>query len=115
MTAYDKNALRELVKPDRVHKDFYTSPEVFDLEMERIFGRAWLFVGHASQVPNPGDYITTTIARQPIIMSRHRDGEVHVMFNRCTHRGAQVCLEQFGNTNRSVSYTHLTLPTNREV
>ncbi|MBT5049033.1 MAG: Rieske 2Fe-2S domain-containing protein [Rhodospirillaceae bacterium] len=100
MTSYDNNALRELVKPDRVHRDFYIDPDVFDLEMDRIFGRAWLFVGHASQVPNRGDYITTTIARQPVIMSRHRDGEVHVMFNRCTHRGAQVCLEQFGNAKR---------------
>jgi len=100
MTAYDLTALRDLVKPDRVHRDFYTDPNVFDLEMERIFGHAWLFIGHTSQVPNPGDYVTTTLARQPVIMSRHRDGEVHVIFNRCTHRGAQVCLEQFGNTKR---------------
>ncbi|PPR11926.1 MAG: 2-halobenzoate 1,2-dioxygenase large subunit [Alphaproteobacteria bacterium MarineAlpha11_Bin1] len=100
MTAYNNDALRALVKPDRVHKDFYISPEVFDIEMDRIFGRSWLFLGHTSQVPEPGDYITTTIARQPIIMSRHRDGEVHVMFNRCTHRGAQVCLEQRGNAKR---------------
>ena len=100
MTKFDAVKIRELVKPDRVHKDFYTSPEIFELEMERIFGRTWLFIGHASQVPNQGDYFTTTIAKQPIIMSRHRDGQVHVMFNRCTHRGAQVCLEQFGNTKR---------------
>jgi benzoate/toluate 1,2-dioxygenase alpha subunit len=100
MTSYDINAIRDLVQPDRVHKDFYINPEVFEMEMERIFGRIWLFVGHTSQVPNNGDYITTTVARQPVIMSRDRKGEVHVMFNRCTHRGSQVCLEQFGNTKR---------------
>lgn len=100
MATYDKTALRNLVRPDRVHRDFYINPEVFDLEMKNIFSRAWLFIGHASQVPNTGDYITTTLARQPVIMSRHGDGTVHVMFNRCTHRGAQVCLERSGNAKR---------------
>ena len=42
-----------LVEPGRVHRRVYTDPEIFELEMERLFGRAWLFVGHASQVPNP--------------------------------------------------------------
>ena len=100
MAPFDAKGLRELVKPDRVHRDFYINPEVFEMEMERIFGRIWLFVGHTSQVPKAGDYITTTIARQPVILSRHSDGQVHVVFNRCTHRGAQVCLEQSGNTQR---------------
>ena len=45
-----------LVEPGRVHRRVYTDPDLFELEMERIFGRAWLFVGHTSQVPNPGDY-----------------------------------------------------------
>lgn len=97
---YDTEALRALVRPDRVHKDFYVSPTVFEIEMARIFGRAWLFVGHASQIPSPGDFVTTRLCRQPVIMSRHSDGEVHVMFNRCTHRGAQVCTELKGNARR---------------
>jgi len=100
MAPFDADGLSELVKTDRVHRDFYINPEVFEMEMERIFGRIWLFVGHTSQVPKAGDYITTTIARQPVILSRHSDGQVHVVFNRCTHRGAQVCLEQSGNTQR---------------
>ncbi len=100
MTAYENDALRDLVKPDRVHRDFYTSPDVFDLEMERIFGHAWLIVGHDSQVPHPGDYITTTLSRKPVIMSRHKDGRVHLLFNRCSHRGAQVCTELKGNATR---------------
>lgn len=99
-TILKTDALRGLVQPDRVHRDFYIDPDIFELEMERIFGRAWLFIGHTSQVPNPGDYVTSTIARQPVIMSRHRDGEVHVMFNRCTHRGAKLCTEQSGNAKR---------------
>ena len=66
MDRFDTNGLRGLVKADRVHRDFYINPEVFEMEMERIFGRIWLFVGHTSQVPKAGDYITTTIARQPL-------------------------------------------------
>jgi benzoate/toluate 1,2-dioxygenase alpha subunit len=100
MENYDPEALRQLVQSDRVHRDFYTSPEVFEIEMERIFGRAWLIIGHDSQVPNKGDYVTTTLAGQPVIMSRHADGKVRVMFNRCTHRGAQICTEFRGNTER---------------
>ena len=100
MAAPDTRALRGLVGSDRVHRDFYTSPEVFELEMERIFGRAWLIVGHDSQVPNPGDFVTTTLCRHPVIMSRHADGEVHLMFNRCAHRGAQICTEPRGNARR---------------
>ncbi|MDC0033065.1 Rieske 2Fe-2S domain-containing protein [Alphaproteobacteria bacterium] len=100
MGTYENDALNDLVKPDRVHRDFYTNPDVFELEMERIFGRAWLIVGHDSQVPNPGDYITTSLCRKPVIMSRHTDGQVHLIFNRCSHRGAQVCTELIGNAAR---------------
>ena len=82
--------IAKLIQPGRVHRRVYTDPEIFELEMERIYGRAWLFVGHASQVPKPGDYITTELARQPVIMMRHSDGSIKVLFNRCTHRGAKV-------------------------
>ncbi|MGZ3360448.1 MAG: Rieske 2Fe-2S domain-containing protein, partial [Xanthobacteraceae bacterium] len=82
--------IAKLIEPGRVHRDVYTDPDVFELEMERIFGQAWLFVGHTSQVPQAGDYITTELGRQPVIMARHRDGGVYVLLNRCTHRGAKV-------------------------
>ena len=88
--------IAHLIEPGRVHRRVYTDPDLFELEMERIFGRAWLFVGHASQVPNPGDYITTELGRQPVIMVRHRDGLVRVLINRCTHRGAKVVNERRG-------------------
>lgn len=96
----DDRYLRALIRPDRVHRDFYTSPELFELEMERIFGRAWLFVGHDSQVPNPGDFVSVTVARQPLLVTRHADGSVHVLMNRCAHRGAQVCTEPYGNATQ---------------
>jgi phenylpropionate dioxygenase-like ring-hydroxylating dioxygenase large terminal subunit len=96
----------KLIEPGRVHRDVYTDPELFELEMERIFGRAWLFVGHASQVPQAGDLVTTELGRQPVIMVRHRDGKVHVLLNRCTHRGAKVVNERKGNAPRLTCCYH---------
>jgi nitrite reductase/ring-hydroxylating ferredoxin subunit len=80
----------QLVKPDRVHKRVYTDPEIFELEMERLWRRTWLFVGHESQVQQPGNYYATTLARQPVLMIRHTDGRVHVLYNRCAHKGAML-------------------------
>ena len=83
--------------------------------MERIFGRAWLFVGHASQVPNPGDYITTELARQPVIMIRHSDGSIKLLFNRCAHRGAKLAPLRAGNAPHSPAAitAGLSIPTGR--
>ena len=98
--------ISRLIEPGRVHRRVYTDPDIFELEMDRIFGRAWLFVGHASQVREPGDYITTDLGRQPMIMTRHHDGSVRVLFNRCTHRGAKVVNERCGHSNRLVCCYH---------
>ena len=95
-----------LIEPGRVHRRVYTDPEVFEMEMERIFGRAWLFVGHTSQVPKPGDYITTELGRQPVVMTRHHDDSVRVLLNRCTHRGAKVANERCGHATRLVCLYH---------
>jgi nitrite reductase/ring-hydroxylating ferredoxin subunit len=100
------DTIANLVEPGRVHRRVYADPDVFELEMERIFGRAWLFVGHTSQVPQPGDYFTTELGRQPVVMTRHRDGTVHVLFNRCTHRGAKVANERCGHAARLTCLYH---------
>ena len=75
--------LRQMVRPDKVHRSLYADPAVFELEMERLFGRAWLFVGHESQVAKPGDFYCTRLGRQPVIMVRGGDGAVRVLHNRC--------------------------------
>jgi benzoate/toluate 1,2-dioxygenase alpha subunit len=80
----------------RVHSDVYVRPEVFSLELARIFERSWVFVAHESMLPEPGDYCTTTIGLQPVIVSRTDDGQVHVLLNRCAHRGSVVCREERG-------------------
>ena len=60
---------RDLVEPDRAHRACYADQEVFDLEIERIFHRAWIYAGHESQIPNPGDFATFQIGRQPMIIA----------------------------------------------
>jgi phenylpropionate dioxygenase-like ring-hydroxylating dioxygenase large terminal subunit len=86
-----------LIKPDRVHSCLYTDPEVFADEIDRLFHRGWVFVGHASEVPKPGDFRLKRIGRQPVIMVRDLVGELHLLLNRCRHRGAAVCHESRGN------------------
>ena len=62
-------------KPGRVHRQLYTDPAIFELEMERIFGTAWIYIGHESQVKNPGDYFATQIGRRPVVMVRDDEGQ----------------------------------------
>ena len=87
----------ELIKPGRVHRKLYTDPGIFELEMQRIFGRAWVYIGHESQVKNPGDYFATQIGRRPILLVRAEDGSLHVIHNQCAHRGAMVVATEKGN------------------
>jgi phenylpropionate dioxygenase-like ring-hydroxylating dioxygenase large terminal subunit len=89
-----------LVEPDRVHRRVYTDPAIFALEMERIFGRAWVYVGHESQVPQVGDYHQALVGRQAMFMIRGQDGAVHVLFNRCPHKGAQLVAFPDGNAGK---------------
>jgi benzoate/toluate 1,2-dioxygenase alpha subunit len=102
----NSDEVARLVEAGRVHRRVYSDPDVFELEMERIFGRAWLFVGHTSQVPTAGDFITTELGRQPVIMTRHRDESVHVLLNRCTHRGPKVVNERCGHAARLTCCYH---------
>ena len=87
-----------LVQPDRVHRSVYTDQGLFDLEMTHIFETIWVYCGHESQVPKAGDYHTLQIGRQPMVMVRDKEGAVHVLYNRCPHRGVQLCGNQSGNT-----------------
>ncbi|HEX4978886.1 MAG TPA: Rieske 2Fe-2S domain-containing protein [Acidimicrobiales bacterium] len=87
------------VKRDRVHSRIFTDREIFDEEMVRIFESGWNFVGHESEVPEPGDYVTKFIGRQPVIMSRDSAGSLNLLMNRCRHRGTAVCQQERGNAN----------------
>jgi benzoate/toluate 1,2-dioxygenase subunit alpha len=93
-------AVRALVRETAVHRDVYINQEIFDLEMEHLFANTWVHVGHASQIPNAGDYFTTSIGSQPIIMVRHTDGTVQVLYNRCPHKGTKIAIDGCGNTGK---------------
>jgi phenylpropionate dioxygenase-like ring-hydroxylating dioxygenase large terminal subunit len=89
---------QSLVEPDRVHKSVYTDQQIFDREMDNIFEKVWVYCGHESQIPNAGDYYALTIGRQPMMMVRAADRSIHVLHNRCPHRGVQLCGSRSGNT-----------------
>jgi phenylpropionate dioxygenase-like ring-hydroxylating dioxygenase large terminal subunit len=82
---------KSLVQDDRIHASLYTDPRIFAEEMERIFHRGWVFVGHDSEVPRPGDFVTRRVGTEPVIMVRGGDGAIAVHVNRCMHRGTLVC------------------------
>ena len=106
MAAFDKTNIESLVEPDRVHRRVYTDPEIFALEMERIFGRAWILVGHDSQVPQPGDWIRTSMGLRDVVMIRGADETIRVLHNRCPHRGMTVCVPAKGGGRRLVCPYH---------
>jgi len=89
--------LSKCVEPDRVRREVYTDPEIFELEMRRIHEQVWIYCGHESQVPKPGDYYTVQIGRQPMLMVRGADGRISVLYNRCPHRGNMMCGDRHGN------------------
>lgn len=96
----------ELARVDRTHVSLYTDPEVFQDEMERIFYRSWVYVAHESEIPAPGDYKTTYIGLVPVIVTRDAGGQVHVLVNRCMHRGSAVCPYEKGNAGSFVCPYH---------
>lgn len=106
MAPHELERLATLVQPDRVHRSVYADPAIFELEMERVFGRAWLVLGHESQVKNPGDYFTTRMGREPVVVIKKDNNQVGVWVNRCAHRGSMVCAEGRGNTERFVCPYH---------
>jgi phenylpropionate dioxygenase-like ring-hydroxylating dioxygenase large terminal subunit len=88
----------DMVEEGRVHKSLYSDPEIFEAELDKVFNNNWVFVGHESEVPEAGSFKTAFIGRQPIIMSRDRKMNIHVLQNRCRHRGATVCEGRKGKT-----------------
>jgi phenylpropionate dioxygenase-like ring-hydroxylating dioxygenase large terminal subunit len=96
----DGTLLESLVDQDAklVSARALSDPEVFQLELERVFARAWVAVAHESEIPEAGDFVTRHIGRDPVIVCRDASGEVHVLLNTCSHRAMQVCRAEQGNT-----------------
>ena len=85
-------------RPEKVHRSIYLDADTHDAEMANIFARTWVYVGHESEIPGPGDFQTRWIGNQPVILTRDAGGQVRVLLNRCSHRAAVVCHEASGTT-----------------
>ncbi len=100
-TPLSAEVLSQLVQPARVHRRVYTDPEIFELEMQRIFASTWVYVGHESQIRNPGDFFCTRVARKPLVIVRGKNSEINALHNQCAHRGSMVvavdagCADEF--------------------
>lgn len=105
-TADQALTLADRVQADRVHTSLYNDPAIFETEMDKIFASTWVWVAHASEVPEAGSYKNTYIGRQPVIVVRDRKQKVHVLLNRCRHRAATVCEGKKGKTNSFVCPYH---------
>ncbi|MDT3670216.1 MAG: aromatic ring-hydroxylating dioxygenase subunit alpha [Aromatoleum sp.] len=81
----------------RVHRSAYKSPEVFELEKERIFSKCWLYVGHESEVAKKNDYVARRVGGRELVFLRDREGKIRAHYNSCTHRGPIVVREPRGN------------------
>ncbi|WP_416414288.1 Rieske 2Fe-2S domain-containing protein [Pantoea sp. App145] len=81
----------------KCHRSIFTDPELFELEMKHIFEGGWVFLAHESQLENPGDYYTLTIGRQPVMLTRDKNGQLQALINSCSHRGAMLATRKTGN------------------
>jgi p-cumate 2,3-dioxygenase alpha subunit len=90
----------------RVKRTTMTADAMWHLERKRIFDKCWLYVGHASEVADPGDYVRRKVAGRPLVFVRGRDGEVRAFYNSCTHRGARVCRQDHGNAKSFQCFYH---------
>ena len=89
-----------------VNREVFVSPEVLEDEHRAIFDKCWIYVGHASEVKNPGDFRTRWVAGRPIIFTRDRQSTVRTLINSCRHRGAIVCREREGNARQFYCIYH---------
>lgn len=95
-----------LVLNDRIHTSLYTDAAIFEAEMDRIFGNTWVWVAHASEIPESGSFKMSHVGRQPVIVTRDQEGQIHVLLNRCRHRAGSVCEQRRGKAKGFVCRYH---------
>lgn len=88
----------DMVEEGRVHKELYSDPNIFEEELDKVFQNTWVFIGHESEVAEVGSFKNVFVGRHPVILSRDRKMNLHVLLNRCRHRGATVCEGRKGKT-----------------
>lgn len=88
---------RVSLRDGTVDRAIFVDEEIYAREQEVIFSRAWLLVGHECQVPNPDDFVLSRMGEESVILTRDRQGNLHVLLNTCRHRGMKVCRYDVGN------------------
>src|SRR5438270_10669391 len=89
-----------------LQRAFQTDPGIYQLDLERIWRRGWLFAGHTCQVKQPGDYFVLDVDTDSIIVIRGDDERIHALHNTCRHRGMKVCQDESGHVARIVCPYH---------
>ncbi|WP_344030370.1 aromatic ring-hydroxylating oxygenase subunit alpha [Pseudonocardia kongjuensis] len=82
-----------------VPAEVFNDESVHQRELRRIFGRCWIYIGHESELPDPGDYHVRRIGEDPFVFVRDENGTIRVLLNSCRHRGSVVCRVDSGNTS----------------
>ena len=102
---------RSLVDLDcgTVDRCIFFADDIYKTELERIFARAWNFMCHESQIPNPGDFFLNFIGEDSVIATRDRQGNLQVLLNTCRHRGNAVCRAELGHATSFMCTYHLSL------
>jgi Rieske 2Fe-2S family protein len=98
--------LRDRNPETALERDFYCSQEDYQIDLDMIWYRDWLFVGHDCEVPNPGNYMTVQIGEYPVLIVRDRDGGLRAFHNTCRHRGSRICAAEYGTAPRFVCPYH---------
>lgn len=102
--------LQQLIERQRerhsLSREFYSDPDIYERDIERVFLKAWLYAGHQSEIPDAGDWFLYELSGESIIIARGLDGEIRAMLNVCRHRGSRICIEQKGCAKRLICRYH---------
>ena len=90
----------------KLDRSIFVDEDVYQEELEKIFGRAWQMIGHTSLIPNPNDFFHTYMGEDPVILTRDNKGNLHAMLNMCRHRGNRIIRADDGNAKNFMCTYH---------